>query len=92
MHGKRARRVWREAARKRPGFIQHEHGTSLGSPPYPWVFAALVTAFGQAWVDFDVYMPDCWAKDPQRREKAGIPEEPGVRHEAGTGHRAGRDA
>ena len=29
---------------------------------------------GQAWVDFDVYMPDCWAKDPQRRKKAGIPE------------------
>ena len=29
---------------------------------------------GQAWVDFDVYMPDCWAKDPARRKKAGIPE------------------
>ena len=40
-----------------------------------WVFAALVTAFGQAWADFDVYMPDCWATDPQRRKKAGIPEE-----------------
>jgi hypothetical protein len=39
-----------------------------------WVFTALVTACGQAWVDFDVYMPDCWARDPQRREKAGIPE------------------
>ena len=39
-----------------------------------WVFAALVTALGQAWVDFDVYMPDCWATDPQRRKKAGIPE------------------
>ena len=37
------------------------------------VFAALVTALGQAWVDFDVYMPDCWAKDPRRRKKAGIP-------------------
>ena len=31
---KAARRVWREAVRKRPGFIQHEHGTSPGSPPY----------------------------------------------------------
>jgi hypothetical protein len=31
---KAARRVRREAARKRPGFIQNEHGTSLGSPPY----------------------------------------------------------
>ena len=39
-----------------------------------WVFAALITAFGQAWADFDVYMPDCWAKDPERRKKAGIPE------------------
>jgi SRSO17 transposase len=38
-----------------------------------WVFSALVTASGQAWVDFDAYMPDCWARDPQRREKAGIP-------------------
>ncbi len=39
------------------------------------MFAALVTAFGQAWIDFDVYMPECWAKDPQRRRKAGIPED-----------------
>jgi len=38
------------------------------------VFSALVTAFGQAWADFDVYMPECWAKDPQRRRKAGIPD------------------
>ena len=37
------------------------------------MFAALVTALGQAWCDFDVYMPDAWAKDPERREKAGIP-------------------
>jgi len=39
------------------------------------VFAALVTALGQAWADFDVYMPDCWAKDAARRAKAGIPED-----------------
>ena len=24
---------------------------------------------------FDVYMPECWAEDPQRRQKAGIPED-----------------
>jgi hypothetical protein len=34
MPGKRARPVWREAARKRPGFTQREHGTSPGGPPY----------------------------------------------------------
>ena len=39
------------------------------------MFAALVTALGQAWADFDVYMPDCWAKDAARRAKAGIPED-----------------
>ncbi len=38
------------------------------------MFAALVTALGQAWADFDVYMPDCRATDPRRRAKAGIPE------------------
>jgi SRSO17 transposase len=36
----------------------------------------LVTVFGQAWVDFDVYMPDCWATDPERRKKARIPDGP----------------
>ena len=39
------------------------------------VFAALVTALGQAWADFDVYMPGCWAQDLRRRKKAGIPED-----------------
>ena len=38
-----------------------------------WVFTALVTALGQAWVDFDVYMPKSWADDSLRRRKAGIP-------------------
>src|SRR5262245_61773506 len=48
-------------------------GTSLGSPPYP-LFAAYVTTSGQAWADFDIYMPDRWARDPERRRAAGIPE------------------
>jgi DDE superfamily endonuclease len=37
------------------------------------VFSAYVTAAGQAWADFDVYMPDRWAADPPRRRAAGIP-------------------
>ena len=39
------------------------------------VFSAYVTALGQAWVDFDVYMPKRWAGDPARRRAAGIPED-----------------
>ena len=53
---------------------QHAGVTGRVENCVTWVFTALVTAFGQAWVDFDVYMPDCWARDPQRRKKAGIPE------------------
>jgi DDE superfamily endonuclease len=53
---------------------QHAGVTGRVENCVTWVFTALVTAFGQAWVDFDVYMPDCWAKDPARRRKAGIPE------------------
>ena len=39
------------------------------------VFSAYVTASGQAWVDFDVYMPDRWAGDMPRRRAAGIPDD-----------------
>jgi SRSO17 transposase len=52
---------------------QHAGVTGKVENCVTWVFAALVTAFGQAWIDFDVYMPDCWATDPQRRAKARIP-------------------
>jgi hypothetical protein len=54
---------------------QHAGVTGKVENCVTWVFAALVTAFGQAWADFDVYMPDCWAKDPRRRAKARIPED-----------------
>ena len=54
---------------------QHAGVTGKVENCVTWVFAALVTALGQAWVDFDVYMPECWAKDAARRAKAGIPEE-----------------
>ncbi|MFI5068333.1 MAG: IS701 family transposase [Streptosporangiales bacterium] len=53
---------------------QHAGVTGKVENCVTWVFAALVTALGQAWADFDVYMPDAWARDPERREKAGIPD------------------
>jgi SRSO17 transposase len=39
------------------------------------VFSAYVTACGQAWADFDVYMPERWAGDLPRRRAAGIPDD-----------------
>jgi SRSO17 transposase len=39
------------------------------------VFSAYVTAGGQAWADFDVYMPERWARDLPRRRTAGIPDD-----------------
>jgi len=37
------------------------------------VFSAWVTTSGQAWADFDVFMPERWEKDWQRRRAARIP-------------------
>ena len=54
---------------------QHAGVTGKVENCVTWVFTALVTVFGQAWIDFGVYMPECWAKDPPHREKAGIPED-----------------
>src|SRR5207248_3238720 len=48
---------------------QHAGVTGRVENCVTWVFTALVTAFGQAWVDFDVYMPDCWAKDLRERRQ-----------------------
>ncbi|HCU96031.1 MAG TPA: IS701 family transposase [Actinobacteria bacterium] len=39
------------------------------------VFSAYVTASGQAWADFGVYMPERWARDLPRRRAAGIPDD-----------------
>jgi hypothetical protein len=39
------------------------------------VFSAYVTAHGQAWADFDVYLPGRWARDLPRRRAAGIPDD-----------------
>ena len=52
---------------------QHAGVTGKVENCVTWVFAALVTALGQAWADFDVYMPDCWAKDPAAQEEGGDP-------------------
>ena len=37
------------------------------------VFSAYVSGGGQAWADFDTYMPERWAGDLPRRRAAGIP-------------------
>jgi len=42
------------------------------------VYAVWVTTSGQAWADFDVFMPERWEKDWRRRRAAGIPA--GLRH------------
>ena len=39
------------------------------------VFCAYVSACGQAWADFDVYMPARWVGDQARRHTAGIPDD-----------------
>jgi SRSO17 transposase len=53
---------------------QHAGVTGKVENCVTWVFAALVTASGQAWADFSVYMPGCWAEDFPRRRRAGIPD------------------
>ena len=52
---------------------QHSGVTGRTENCVTWVFSALVTATGQCWAWFDLYMPECWAKDRARRKKAGIP-------------------
>jgi SRSO17 transposase len=39
------------------------------------VFTAYVTTAGTCWVDYCVYMPERWAADGVRRQKAGVPED-----------------
>ena len=38
------------------------------------MFSAYVTPTGQAWADFDIYMPKRWAQDLPRRRAAVPPE------------------
>jgi hypothetical protein len=46
---------------KPTGCVSPQHAGVTGKVEncVSWVFAALVTASGQAWADFDMYMPDC---------------------------------
>ena len=66
--------------------LKHGDGTACVAPQHAGctgtvencvttVFSAYVTARGQAWADFDVYMPDRWAGDLARRRDAGIPDD-----------------
>jgi SRSO17 transposase len=55
---------------------QHSGVTGKTGNCVTWVFSALVTATGQCWAWFDLYMPECWAKDPARRKKVGSGAEP----------------
>ena len=54
---------------------QHAGCTGKVENCVTWVFSAYVTSRGQAWADFDVYMPERWAQDTARRQQAGIPED-----------------
>lgn len=42
------------------------------------VFLAYASRRGQAFVDRELYLPEEWAQDQKRRERAGVPEEVGM--------------
>jgi SRSO17 transposase len=43
------------------------------------VFLAYASDRGQAFIDRELYLPEEWAKDQERREQAGVPEQIGMR-------------
>ena len=43
------------------------------------VFLAYASKGGQAFIDRELYLPEEWASDGERRERAGVPEEIGMR-------------
>src|SRR5215210_6408999 len=43
------------------------------------VFLAYASCRGQAFIDRELYLPEEWAEDKERRERAGVPEEVGMR-------------
>jgi SRSO17 transposase len=46
------------------------------------VFLAYASERGQAFIDRELYLPEEWALDKERREQAGVPEEVGMRTKA----------
>jgi SRSO17 transposase len=43
------------------------------------VFLCYASRRGQAFIDRELYLPEEWAEDKERREQAGVPEEVGMR-------------
>ena len=43
------------------------------------VFLAYASGRGQAFIDRQLYLPEEWAKDKERRQRAGVPDEVGMR-------------
>jgi SRSO17 transposase len=43
------------------------------------VFLSYASDLGQAFIDRELYLPEEWAQDEQRRKQAGVPEEIGMR-------------
>jgi SRSO17 transposase len=43
------------------------------------VFLAYASERGQAFIDRELYLPEEWAEDKERRERAGVPDEVGMR-------------
>jgi SRSO17 transposase len=43
------------------------------------VFLAYASCRGQAFIDRELYLPEEWPEDKERRERAGVPEEVGMR-------------
>jgi SRSO17 transposase len=43
------------------------------------VFLSYASERGQAFIDRELYLPEEWAKDQERREQAGVPEQIGMR-------------
>jgi SRSO17 transposase len=43
------------------------------------VFLSYASGWGQAFIDRELYLPEEWAKDQERRKQAGVPEQIGMR-------------